>query len=110
MSIELLARDGDAAVGTNTVFADLKFSLPRVNSTGTVAFHGRTNEPANGIWRSIDGVTSLMILSGQDAPGFVSEGGFQRTFGVIGREPSINDATELSFTAEIAFAGERSTR
>lgn len=105
-SVELVAREGDPAAGTEptTTFDELsiQFSHPRpfVNNMGTVVFSASLQGPdipageERGLWKWDNGVQSLMVRSGDVAPGPTT------TF-VGFLEPLICDAGDVVFVADL---------
>ncbi|GMU35187.1 MAG: thrombospondin type 3 repeat-containing protein [Planctomycetia bacterium] len=102
----LVARDGDAAPGTetNTVFRGI--FLPTLNNLGQVAFHANLFGPlvtgfnGRGIWVGGVGSLNLAVRAGDAAPGIIPAANF-----ITFLHPDINNAGNISFAATIASGG-----
>jgi hypothetical protein len=75
-------------------FDSFGFGCPAINNVGEVAFRGRLQSGATGVFRS-DGRALVTIV----------EDNFER-FGFIGFHPSINDQGDVSFAANVRSGGE----
>jgi hypothetical protein len=96
-----LARRGDAAPGApeGSVFAF--FSSVQIDAAGRVAFAGRLETRAEGIWGpDPDGGISLYLLEGDAAPGF-PEGVLASVLQYV----TMNDEGNLVFTAGLGGTG-----
>ncbi len=115
-SVQLVAREGDAAPGTapGVVFASLnRFDIsaphrPRVNGAGELALWGRLAGPGvvagfndEGIWLGAPGALSLVVRTGDPAPGI----GGGVVFSSILGEPGVNTAGVIAFHARVSGPG-----
>ncbi len=98
--LHLAALVGDTAPGTGGLqFAD--FNHVNYNILGQIAFDAALNaaDPGSdrGIWRGVPGSLSLLVREGDHAPGTAGE-----TFGTLTLGPSMNDAGDIVFYAQLA--------
>lgn len=99
----LIARDGDAAPGTGSGVSFIGILTPRINDAGQVLFGSLltgsqvSSDNRVGIWRD----TTLIVRSGQDAPG--TSGGVR--IADFFSNPQFNAGGTVTFGAALAGAG-----
>ncbi len=97
-SLELAARQGTAAPGSESTFSDLL--QPIINQDGEIAFLGVLDgiAPPFGIWAGVPGDISLVALTGDTAPGTSA------TFSDF-QHLVLNDLGTIAFLATIEGSG-----
>ncbi len=103
-SLNLVARQGDAAPGTGPGVVWDGFNGPTLNGAGQIAFQGfvqSTGVGSTGIWSEGSGLLSLVASEGDAAPG-TGPGGVFSTFDV---PIVINDAGQTMFLGRVSGSG-----
>lgn len=105
-SLQLIAREGNSAPGTEAgvQFSDLQ--SPTINEAGGVAFSAAVRGPevsslnGSGIWTQRGGSLELVVRGGQHAPG-MGDGFYLPTFGQF----ALNHHGQVAFTAGAVAPG-----
>jgi len=92
----LVARTGATAPGAGTASYQA-IGVPSVNATGQVAYWARLNDNSRGVWSGAPDSASLLVRSGDPAPGMDPGTTF-----IDFRDPVMNDAGQIAI---VGFTG-----
>lgn len=105
-NIALIAREGDQPPGVESGIVYRILQDPVINAAGQVAFTGILGTPAGeprgiGIWAQRNGATTLVIRSGNQAPGLPAG----VNIADVASLPALNDSGQLVVVALLAGTG-----
>ncbi len=117
-SLQLIARDGDPAPGTNPQELFALFAVSDdlvINRNGQTTFFGELIGPSvnhtnnNGIWATSEGTPSLLVREGEAAPGTPSGVVFHSLASPAFGSPTINGSGQILFTGILEGPGVNSS-
>ncbi len=106
-TLSLVAREGNGAPGTNTVFSN--FGTPTLNDAGQSSFQGQLDGPGvddsneHGFWLEESGSLTLVAREGSAAPG--TSAVFSRLLGAS----TLNNAGQMTFRGQLSGPGVNSS-